>query len=131
MSNYALITFSCITVFNLLSTTCREITVPPLTGSEMLHHLPTVTHPQCDFRWDSHVESSDPKAHISPHILLQLWGVLTESASPSLQLPATRLCQASSPDGLLVTGGAPSLVRLSSPITPRPAGGSSGVYSLT
>ena len=97
MSNYALITFSCITVFNLLSTTCREITVPPLTGSEMLHHLPTVTHPQCDFRWDSHVESSDPKAHISPHILLQLWGVLTESASPSLQLPATRLCQASSP----------------------------------
>lgn len=107
-SNYALITFSCITAFNLLSATCREMTVPPLTGSEMLHHLPTVTHPQCDFRWDLHVESSDPKAHISPRILLQLWGLLqlcrvTESGAPtagaarSLQPPAPRLRPASSP----------------------------------
>ena len=59
-------------------------------GSETLHHLPAVTHPQCDFRWDSHVEGSDPKAHISPHTLLQLWALtgsrgITES--PPLPVP--------------------------------------------
>ena len=111
MSNSALITFSCITVLNLLSTTCREITVAPLTGSEMLHHLPTVTHPQCDFRWDSHVESSDPKAHISPHIRLQLCGV-TESGAPTAGRPllCSRLCPASArPAAQSTPGGAQTL----------------------
>lgn len=102
MSNYVLITFICIIVFNLLSTTCRKITVPPLMGSETLHHLPAVTHPQCDFRWDSHVEGSDPKAHISPHTLLQLWALtgsrgITES--PALPVPISAAACAPPPPG--------------------------------